>query len=122
MSANEKAIKLITKLNRETSKGEVKWSAETPPKALTTATESEVFVYFEAKYKDKYVAVFERKSKYFYDEHEFYWSESQVFAVLDRQQRVLLEFEENSPALSDLMATVREQVADLDGLLDDLLD
>ncbi len=40
-SANEKAIKLITKLNRETSKGEVKWSAETPPKALTTATESE---------------------------------------------------------------------------------
>ncbi|MBF4425960.1 hypothetical protein [Vibrio anguillarum] len=122
MSVDEKAIKLITKLNRETSMGEVKWSVKTPPKALTTATESQVFVYFEAEYKGKTVAVFERKSKYFYDEHEFYWSESQVFAVLDRQQRILLEFEKNSPALDDLMTTVREQVADLDGLLDDLLD
>ncbi|CAH6813480.1 hypothetical protein HQK29_17230 [Vibrio vulnificus] len=122
MSVDEKAIKLITKLNRETSMGEVKWSVETPPKALTTATESQVFVYFEAEYKGKIVALFERKSKYFYDEHDFYWSESQVFAVLDRQQRILLEFDKNSPALDDLMTTVREKVADLDGLLDDLLD
>lgn len=122
MSVNDKAIQLIVKLNRETAKGEVNWSAETPPKSLVIATEAEVFVYFSAKYKNKFVAVFERKSKYFYDEHAFYWSEAQVFAVLDDQDRILMEFEENSPALNDLFSTVREQVADLDGLLNDLLD
>lgn len=122
MNIDDKEIKLITKLNRETSKGLIKWSVESPPKSLTTATEDEIFIYFKAPYKNKFVAIYERKYKHFYSEHDFYWGGLDVFAILDDHERVLLEFSKSSPALRDLFVTVREQVADLDGLLDGMLE
>ncbi|MUH95237.1 hypothetical protein GNP63_01550 [Aliivibrio fischeri] len=122
MSIENKAIKLITKLIRETASNNVTWNVSNPPRALVLATEDEIYTYFQADYKDKVVAIFERKSKYFIDEHEFYWTSSDVFAVLDNENRILLEFSQISPALRDLFSTVREQVADLDSLLDDLLE
>jgi len=121
MSVNEKSLKLIIKLTRETAKNSMLWQVKSPPKSLTYATDDEIFTYFYASYKDKVVAIFVRKYKHYHDEDDFSWSERNVFAVLDYQDRVLIEFDQYSPALTDLFTIVREKVSNLDGLLDDLL-
>lgn len=121
MNLDDKAIKIITSLVRKTSDGEVKWSVGIPPQTLTSATEDEIHAYFEAPYKDRKFALYERKSKYFYDEHAFYWISSQIFAILDNNKNVILEYSKQTPVLDDLFLTVRGQIADLDSLLDDLL-
>ncbi|EHU1662493.1 MULTISPECIES: hypothetical protein [Acinetobacter] len=120
MNIDEKAILLITKLVRKTSADEIKWKVANPPKSLVSATEDEIFTFFEANYKEKKFAIFERKSKFFFDEHEFYWTSDDVFAILDNNENVILEYSKNTPVLVDLFTTVREQVADLDNLIDDL--
>ncbi|MFW1760441.1 hypothetical protein [Acinetobacter calcoaceticus] len=122
MNLDEKAIQLITKLIRETSAGLIKWKVELPPKTLTTATEDDIHIYFEAEYKEKIIAIFERRSKYFMDEHIFAWTSEDVFAILDHLGNILIEYSQHSPVIKELFNTVRQQVADLDSLLNDLLD
>ncbi|EJP48943.1 hypothetical protein ACINNAV18_1538 [Acinetobacter baumannii Naval-18] len=53
MNIDEKAILLITKLVRKTSADEIKWKVANPPKSLVSATEDEIFTFFEANYKEK---------------------------------------------------------------------
>lgn len=121
MNRDDKAIKVITLLVRKTSDNEIKWSVGEPPSSLISGTEDIVHSYFEAPYHEKKFALFNRKSKYFYDEHSFYWTSDLVFAILDKKGNILLEYEDKTPVLDDLFKTVREQVADLDDLLSDLL-
>lgn len=122
MSVDNKTIQLITKLIRETAKGNVEWNMADPPKSLTETSDAEIYAYFQANFKHRIVALYEQKSRYYTDEHEFHWTYSPGFALFDERQRLLLDYCQHSPALNDLLSTVREQVADLDGLLNDLLD
>lgn len=122
MNMDNKTTQLMTKLIRETSSGKIEWKPKDAPKSVVQGTEDIVPLFFEAKYKDKWIALFLRRYKSFYDEHAYYWEESLVFAVLDSADRVLWETSDYSPALRDLFETVREQVAGIDGLLDNLLD
>ncbi|MEI8573037.1 hypothetical protein J0667_13895 [Methylomonas sp. WH-1] len=123
MSFHSKATQLVTKLIRFTNENKIQWNIKDPPSSITRGTDDIVPIYFEAKYKDKYVAIYQQRYQSFYPENEsFYWSERIVFAVLDAQDRVLWECADHSPALIDLMNTVREKSAGIDNLLDDLLD
>lgn len=123
MNFNSKATQLITKLIRFTNENKIQWEIKDPPSSIIRGTDDIVPIYFEAKYKDKYVAIYQQRFQGFIpDTESFYWSERIVFAVLDAQDRVLWESAENSPALIDLMDTVREKSAGIDDLLDDLLD
>lgn len=122
MDTQAKTIQLITKLIRETSENQITWNTRTPPKALIAATEDQVHTFFQTYYKNKTVSIFERKSKYFFDENEFYWTSSIVFAVFDLEENLLWEFSENTPVLIDLFNTVRAQITDIDSLLNDLLE
>lgn len=122
MSIDNKIIQLITKLIRETARGNVEWTIGYPPKSLTNTSEAEIYSYFQATYKHRKAAVYEQRTRYYTDEHEFYWTYSTCFALFDEEERLLLDFCKESPALTDLISTVREQVADLDGLLNDLLE
>ncbi|WP_272572306.1 MULTISPECIES: hypothetical protein [unclassified Providencia] len=118
---NNKEIQIITQLVRETANGNIKWASMAPPKALISATEDEIYTYFEAKYKGKTFAIYERRYKHYYDMDEYSWSRKPVFSILNNEGHVILEFEQRSPVLSDLLHTVSHQVADLDSLLNDLL-
>lgn len=123
MSFQSKETQLITKLIRLTNDNKIQWTIKDPPRSIIMGTNDFVPIYFEAKYKDKYVAIYQQRRQHFYpDTESFYWTEEIVFAVLDAQNRVLWENTEHSPALFDLLGTVREKLAGIDSLLDDLLD
>ncbi|WP_288366554.1 hypothetical protein [uncultured Acinetobacter sp.] len=121
MNTDDKVIKIITTLVRKTSNGEVKWSVSNPPKNLVSATDDEIHFYLETIYKGNRFALYDRKSKYFYDEHDFSWISSQIFAILDINKNVILEYHGKTPVLQDLFSTARGQIADLDGILNDLM-
>jgi hypothetical protein len=121
MSTKNKTAQLITKLIRETSKGNVKWEVKDAPKSLNCETEQSVPLYIQTEYKGKLLGVYDLRSKYFTDVDEYYWSESIGFCIVDSEDRVIWEANEASPALLDLYKTAREQAAGIDDILDDLL-
>jgi len=121
MSTENKTAQLITKLIRETSKGNVKWEVRDAPRSLNNETEQSVPLYLQTKYKNKLLGVYDLRSKYFTDVDEYYWSESVGFCIVDSEDRVIWEANESSPALVDLYRTAREQAAGIDDILDDLL-
>jgi len=121
MSTENKTAQLITKLIRETSKGHVRWEVKDAPRALNHDTEQSVPLYLQTKYKGKLLGVYDLRTKSFHDEHEYYWSESIGFCIVDDHGRVVWEANEYSPALLDLFNTAREQASGIDDILDDLL-
>lgn len=121
MLTDNKSIQLITKLLRETAAGDIKWVLSYPPKSLISATEDEIHSYFQVNYKDRIIAIFERRSRYYYDEHAFYWTSQTSFAILDNFENLIWEFTQSAPILEELFKVVRLQVADIDSLLDNLL-
>lgn len=121
MSTESKTAQLITKLIRETAKGNVKWEVEDAPRALNAETEQSVPLYLETEYKGKTLGVFDLRTKYFTDVDEYYWSEGVGFCIVDDKRRVVWESRESSPALLDLFNTAREQASGIDDILDDLL-
>jgi hypothetical protein len=121
MSTENKTAQLITKLIRETAKGNVKWVVEEAPRSLNYETEQSVPLYLQTKYKDKTLGIYDLRSKHFTDVDEYYWSESIGFCIVDNKGRVVWELKEYSPALLDLFNTAREQAAGIDDILDNLL-
>lgn len=121
MSTENKSAQLITKLIRETAKGNVRWSVEEAPRSLNYETERSVPLYLQTEYKDKILGVYDLRSKHFTDVDEYYWSESIGICIVDDKGRVVWELNEYSPALLDLFNTAREQAAGIDDILDDLL-
>ncbi len=121
MSTKSKTAQLITKLIRETSKGNVKWEVKDAPRSLNSETEQSVPLYIQTKYKGKLLGVYDLRSKSFTDIDEYFWSESIGFCIVDSEDRVIWEANESSPALFDLYITAREQAAGIDDILNDLL-
>lgn len=121
MSTESKTAKLITKLIRETAKNNIEWEVIDAPRALNQDTEQSVPLYLQAEYKGKNLGVYDLRTKKFYDEHEYYWSESIGFCIVDDRGRVVWESSEYSQALLDLFNTAREQASGIDDILDDLL-
>lgn len=121
MSTKNTTAQLITKLIRESAKGNVKWNVEEAPRSLNYETEQSVPLYLQTEYKNKTLGVYDLRSKHFTDVDEYYWSESIGFCIVDDEGRVVWESYESSPALLDLFNTAREQAAGIDDILDDLL-
>lgn len=121
MTTESKTAQLITKLIRETAKGNIKWEVKNAPHSLNNATEQSVPLYLQTEYKNKSLGIYDLRSKYFTDIDEYYWSEAIGFCIVDPMQRVIWESQEQIPALTDLFNTAREQAAGIDDLLDDLL-
>lgn len=123
MEYRSKITKLITKLIRLTATDKIVWVLKNPPLSMTRGTDEVIPLFFEAKYKDKFVAIYQQRYQGFnIDTESSYWTEGIGFAVLDDENRVVWESTEDSIALVELMNTVREKAAGLDDLLDDLLD
>ncbi|GLP99116.1 hypothetical protein GCM10007891_09700 [Methylophaga thalassica] len=121
MRTESKTAQLITKLIRETAKGNVMWEVVDAPRALNAETEQSVPLYLQTEYKGKTLGVFDLRTKYFTDVDEWYWSEGVGFCIVDDRGRVVWESREASPALLDLFNTAREQASGIDDILDDLI-
>lgn len=118
-----KTNKLATKLIRETNSGKLEWEMNDPPVEMTEGTDDFIPLFFKTKYKDKWIAIFENRYQGIdLDTESLYWTKRIVLAVLDSENRVLWESRERSPALNDLLDTVREKYSGIDDLLSDLID
>lgn len=122
MSFKEKLSQLLTALIKLTLNDEIQWEATNPPDSITKGTDDIVPIYYETKYKDNHIAVYEQRIKWFHaDIESFYWSEREVFAVLDNKKRILWKTGE-FPAIVDLLNTVKEKSIKIDDLLSNLID
>ncbi len=122
MNLKNRTSQLITKLIRETAKGNLSWTVKDAPRALNCETEQSVPLYLEANYKGRNLGVYDLRRKNFTDVDEYYWSESVGLCIVDERGRVLWETCESSPALFDLFNSAREQASGIDEILDDLLE
>lgn len=121
MSTDKKIDQLILLLTRETVEKKLNWVSAEVPLSLRSGTDDYYPIFLKADYKNKILGIFQRKFKYFYDEHEFYWSNEVVLCVIDDKGGVVWEYNETSIALNNLFDLAREQASGIDEILDDLL-
>jgi len=121
MNIESKTAQLVSKLMRETSEGLVSWKVEDAPDALWRGTETIIPLYLQTNYKGTVIGIYEVRSKHFYDEHDFHWSEGLGLCVVDRFDKVIWESNEYSPALQSLYETAREDASGINDILDNLL-
>lgn len=122
MPSESKIIRLLSELTKITSKGELAWTARDAPESLTDATNDVYPLYFQSEYKNQTIGLAQRRFQgYDGDRDRFYWNEEIVLLFLDWRGRVVWEERTQSAALYTLFESVREKVADIDGILNNLL-
>jgi len=121
MSENSKTEQLVKQLLVESKSGNIKWDVYETPRALNQETEQKVHLFLKTEYKGKSIGVYDLRTKDFYDEHEFYWSESIGLCIVNENDLVIWEANEYFPELLDLFNVAREKSAGLEDILDDLI-
>ncbi len=123
MPSDSKLERLFLQMIRHTTEGNVEWQAVYPPVSLTTGTDDIVQDYFETTYKGYKIAVFERRYRDYDGDHDLtYWSSRDCLAFLSEDRSVTWESSDDPGRLSTLLKVARESAADVDGILDTLLD
>jgi hypothetical protein len=121
MPSEKKLEQLIRLLIRETTEGQISWEASNPPRSRMIGTDDIIADYFETTFKDQEVAVFERRYKEFNPENEsLYWTSDYCFALLSGG--AITWETEDSRLLFPLFKVAKESAADVDGILDKLLE
>ena len=93
-----------------------------PPRTVAGGTDDFIPFFISARYKNQEFALYQQRyQSYDGDRDRFYWSERIAFAILDHEGRVLWEMPRYSSALVDLFETARRKVANVEGIIDDLL-
>ena len=108
----DKWVHVVTQLNKLTQEGALKWEPIYPPATLKDQNYVLVDPVFRTIYKDKVLVAFSR-------EWEGYGVETGL-AFLSEEDKLLWRFPEIS-GTSDLLESIRFQVADVQGFLDELL-
>ena len=122
MASELKIIRVMSQLTKLTAKGELKWSTAYPPESLTHGTNDVYPIYFQTSYKDQTIGLAQRRYPiYDGDRDRFMWDEKIVLLFLDNIGRVVWENTQQTSAMFTLFETVREKVADVDGILGKLL-
>lgn len=120
---DDKVSSLITKIIQRTVLGKIEWEVLEPPKYFEDGTEDIIPLLYTAWYKEKNLAVFLRRFKYYTDEDEYHWDERTCFAFLNSSRnKIIWEVSDRRPILNDLFATVSEKAAGIDSILDQLLE
>lgn len=116
------SIKIITKLNRDTKEGNVKWeSIYVKPSSLIGSEELMGNVYI-AKVLEKKIRLYkyQTKSYHYYEEGTFEWVSQYRLEFIDHRGNPEWTFP-GDPAIYDLYETVQYKTSDLDKFLDDYL-
>lgn len=125
MNSNENTTtRLVVTLNRLTSQDKIKWIQQSPVSIVLRGTDDAIPIYLATTYKGKHFALFQQRYQNYDGDHDrFYWSDRVVLALLDTFERSIV-WETTTPyaALADLFETARHKVADIDGVLKDLLE
>lgn len=88
---------------------------------MTRATDSYIPLFLEADYKGKVIVVYEERYKHWTDEENFTWGAGVRFGFYVGQT-VVSEFVKWSPLLRKLLEAARDNAADVDSIIDNMLD
>lgn len=121
MAIDQRIEKLIVLLTRESSEGRLLWGSSEVPSLLTQGTEDIYPIFLVAEYNDKKLGLFLRKYQYYYDEHDYSWSQEIGLCVLDNKGSMLWEYNERSAALANLFEVARQQASGINDIMKDLL-
>lgn len=121
MSTEDKASRLITQILRATYSGSIAWQLSSPPASLTRATDSFIPLYLEAEYKGKTIVIYEERYKHWTDEENFTWGAGIRFGF-NVGGTVVSDVVKWSPLLRKLFEAARDNAADVDSIIDDMLD
>lgn len=123
LESEEKITALLVKLNRLTSMDKLQWHVEDAPRSLSRGTDDIIPIFMRARYKDKRFGLYQQRYQSYDGERDrFYWSEREVLAIIDFDDRVLWQTSRNYSALSDLFETAQRKVSNVDELIDNLLE
>ena len=120
MNAQDRVNQLVMQLLRDTNAGNVTWRSGDAPDYFNYATNDVISEYYTARYFDVDVAVYEARYKYFHDEDNYTWSADARFAII-RDGLVVHDQRHSSPALYNLLISVRGAAGGLNSILDNLL-
>lgn len=122
LESDDKVTALLVKLNRLTSLDQLVWRTEEAPRPLSRGTDDYIPFFLAAHYRGKRFGLYQQRYQSYDGERDrFYWNEKLVLAILDFEGRVLWETSRQYSALHDLFETARRKVANVDGIIDDLL-
>ena len=123
LESEDKITALFVKLNRLTSMGKLQWNVEDAPRSLSRGTDDFIPIFMRARYKDQRFALYlQRYQSYDGERDRFYWSEREVLAIIDFDDRVLWQTSRNYSALNDLFETAQRKVSNVDELINNLLE
>jgi len=122
MPSETKITRLLSELTKLTSRGQVEWRMVDAPEALSRGTSDIYPVYLETEYKSQKIGLAQRRYQAFDGENDrFYWTEEISLLFFDTFDRVTWQSSNPRAAIYTLFDTAREQVADIDGILKNLL-
>jgi hypothetical protein len=118
---NDKALKLVVALNKETIQDNIKWVALNAPETFTEGSSDIIHIIYKSKFKDFLFALYQRRYRHYFDEDAWSWGEGLVLAIINENDKVLWDTYEQSQALRDLYNSVTKQASGFNNILDDLL-
>jgi hypothetical protein len=122
MASESKVARLILQLTKLTVDKGIEWKVCDPPRALIQGTDDVVSLYLETEYKGQFLALYHRRYRaYDGDNDVTYWADEVHVAILDAEERIVWEHTDGSSALTNLFTVARESAANIDGILDSLL-
>lgn len=122
MSTEPNFPKLLSLLTKLTSKGQLDWSIAEPPALATRGTDNVYPLFFETRFKDQQIGMGQCRFRDYDPENDRHvWSERLVMMFIDPYGRVVWETTQPYSALLNLFRTVRENAANVDGILSHLL-
>ena len=123
MEKNEKLSAFVSKLNRLTKEGQIKWKRQRPPNSLLESRDSEgrITYFFGAEYMGKNIGVYEEKYRaYIEDTDSYSWEGRPVLGFFGEKWE--LEYEKTHiMGMWDLIDTIQYQLAEVEEFLDKIL-
>ncbi|MFA5192384.1 MAG: hypothetical protein WC740_16890 [Verrucomicrobiia bacterium] len=118
MSADNRFLKAVTKLNELTQDKQLKWEKEDDTNSITYGTENIVDVAYYAVCGDRRLRLYELKYR---DYPDAPWETMTVLEFVDSHNKSEWVFPEN-PATRHLLESVRYNTSKVDDFINELLD
>ncbi len=112
--------KIITKLNRDTKEGTIKWEVNRNKPSSLSGSEILTDNVYTCKVIDKQFRLFKYQSKYYYDEGLYEWSDNFRLEFVDAWGNSEWAFPDDR-AIYDLYETVRFKTSNIENFIDKFL-
>jgi hypothetical protein len=113
-------VKVVTKLNRETKEGKIKWEVNRSKPSSLSGTEILVENVYTAQVLNKKFRLYKYQSKYFRDEESYEWTESFRLEFIDDWGNSEWTFPDDR-SVYDLYSSVRYKTSNIEKFVDDFL-